>query len=590
MRLFCVAAANRISMMTMPLYGLAEFCILYKPPPLLKSTIMKSFLLLPFVFLASFTYAQTKLSVADWQSDLRFLQQTIHKDYSFLFQKITATEFDAAADSLYNAMPGMQEHERIAGLVRMVSLLKYGHTALRWRESQVIYHIAPINFYWFSDGIYVEGVSRNYSSILGAKLVSVEGVPVMQALEAVKPLVPAENDQFFKAYGLDYLLNPEALHAQRVTKELKKTVTYTFEKDGKSFEQTVGTLDTLQLPRTYGFVSRKADWLSVRDTGSTPYYLKNLDRIYYYEYLPASKTVYIRHSQIQDDPQEKIPLFYKKVFEFIDTHDVERLVLDVRLNGGGNNTKNKPIITGIIESKKINKPGKLFVIIGRRTFSACQNLVNELSNYTNALFVGEPTAENINFYGDNRRVELPRTKTPVYLSFAWWQDKAPWDNGPWLAPQLAADMSFDDYRSNRDPALEACLQFSDDSVIIDPMTYLRELFSAGKMEQLAADAKKMANDKRYRYLDLESQFNKAGYQLINSGQVPSAIWVFRLNTEIYPGSANAWNGLAEAYQQAAQTDNAIKCYNKAIGLDPGGAAGKRAKKMVQQLKADQKGN
>ena len=44
----------------------------------------------------------------------------------------------------------------------------------------------------------------------------------------------------------------------------------------------------------------------------------------------------------------------------------------------------------------------MFVIIGRRTFSACQNLVNELDNYTNAIFIGEPTAENINFYGDTR--------------------------------------------------------------------------------------------------------------------------------------------------------------------------------------------
>jgi len=29
--------------------------------------------------------AQDKLTAADWQSDLRFLQQTVHKEYSFLF-------------------------------------------------------------------------------------------------------------------------------------------------------------------------------------------------------------------------------------------------------------------------------------------------------------------------------------------------------------------------------------------------------------------------------------------------------------------------------------------------------------------------
>ena len=548
---------------------------------------MKNYLFLPLLFLFALTQAQTKITVADWQSDLRFLQQTIHKDYPFLFHKITVAQFDAEVDKLYNAMPSMQEHERAAGLVRMVALLKYGHTALRWRESPSRYHSAPINFYWFSDGVYVEGVSKNYAPILGAKLVRVEGVPVMQALEAVKPLVSAENEQFFKAYGLDYLGNPEALHAQHVTKALKKNLTYTFEKDGKSFEQTVATLDTFAPPRVYGFIKGNTDWLTVRDTSTTPYYLKNLDKIYYYEYLPATKTVYVRHSQIQDDPQEAIPVFYKKVFEFIDQHDVERLVLDVRLNGGGNNYKNKPIITGIIESKKINQPGKLFVIIGRRTFSACQNLVNQLSNYTNTLFVGEPTGENINFYGDNRRVELPKTKTPVYLSFAWWQDKAPWENASWLAPQLAVDMSFNDYKTNKDPVLDACLNFSDEHAVLDPMDYMRELFLAGKKDQVEAEAQRIVKDPRYRYLDLESQFNQAGYHLINANQLDNAIWVFQLNTRLYPASANAWDSLAEAYEKANQADKAIEYYNRAIALDPGSIAGEHARKALKQLKGVQ---
>ncbi|MBK8495339.1 MAG: hypothetical protein IPL50_10115 [Chitinophagaceae bacterium] len=193
--------------------------------------------------------------------------------------------------------------------------------------------------------------------------------------------------------------------------------------------------------------------------------------------------MYVRHSQVQDDPQEAIPAFYKRVFDFIDKHDVERLVLDVRLNGGGNNYKIKPIVTGIIENKN-QQTRKTFCDHRAQNFSACQNLVNELSNYTNALFVGEPTGENINFYGDNRRVELPKTKTPVFLSFAWWQDKPQWENAPWLAPQLAVDMNFEEYRSNKDPILDACLSFSDKDPVLDPMSRLKHLFQAGKLAEV----------------------------------------------------------------------------------------------------------
>ena len=525
-----------------------------------------------------------KLTTADWQADLRFLQQTVHKDYSFLFRKITKDEFDASVEKLYKEIPSLTETEILAGFARIVSSFKYGHTNIGWRESPVKYHVAPVNFYWFSDGIFVEGADTKYSSIVGAKLVKVEGVPVKEALAGIKPLVPVENEQYFKGYGLDFLTIPEALHAQKVSKQLKTKITYTFEKEGKTFDQAVEALEAFRLPRQYGFVKPNENWISVRDQSSTPNYLKELDKIYYYEYFPGSKTVYVRQSQVQDERSETIAQFYKKVFDFIDKNEVERLVIDVRLNGGGNNYKNKPIVTGIIESRKINQAGKLFVIIGRRTFSACQNLVNELHNYTNAVFVGEPTAENMNFYGDTRRVDLPKTKLPVFLSFAWWQDKPQWENDDWLAPQVAVDMSFDDYKNNRDPSLEACLSFSDKDLVLDPMRRLRDLFNAGKLDEVESEAKRMATDPKYRYVNFEQKINQAGYDLMNSKQVESALYVFELNTRLYPKSANVWDSFAEANWKANKTEKAIEYYNKAIELDPKGPTGDNARRMLEQIK------
>jgi len=525
----------------------------------------------------------TTLKAADWQADLRFLQETVHRDYSFLFKKVTAADFDAAVENLYKAMPGMQEHERIAGLGRIVAMFKYGHTSLGWRMNPFSYHVAPVNFYWFPDGLYAEGADQKNADIVGARLVKVEGVPVQEALGKIKPLVASENDQYFKAYGLDFLAIPEALHAQGITKELKKTVSYTFEKAGKTFEQTLQAVEGFHLPRNYGFVIHNALWMSAREQTATPFYLKNIDRNYYYEYLPGSKTVYVRQSQVLDDKEETIAAFYRKVFEFIEKNEVDKLVIDVRLNGGGNNYKNKPVVTGIVECKKINKPGKLFVITGRRTFSACQNLVNEFSNYTNAIFVGEPTAENVNFYGDTRRVDLPKTGIPVFLSFAWWQDKPQWENADWLAPQLAVEMSFEEYKTNKDPVLEACLHFSDKDPVIDPMAYLQELFMANKISELEAAANKMVTDPRYRYINFETRFNDAGYKLMNNQQMEGALYVFGLNTRLFPRSANAWDSFAEASWKAGKKDKAVEYYNKAIALDPNGVTGANARDMLKRM-------
>jgi tetratricopeptide (TPR) repeat protein len=530
------------------------------------------------------TSAQTNLTADQWQEDLKFLQSTVHNDYSFLFKKTTVEDFDKAVGTLYKEIPNMQEHEIIVGLARIVSSFKYGHTALGFRSIKGVFHQLPINLYQFNDGVYVQGVHQNYKQALGAKVIAIEGVSVDQALLAIKPVVPVENEQYFKAYGLRYMIIPEVLHAQGVIKKLSNTVELTLKKEGKTFKLQFNTLPEGEtVPTVYGFVEQKGDWLDARNQDQTPLYLKNLDKIYYFEYLPEDKTVYVRQSQVQDEPDENIPAFYTRVFDFIEKNDVEKLVIDVRLNGGGNNYKNKAVITRIIEAKKINKVGKFYVIIGRRTFSASQNLVNEIDNYTNAIFVGEPTAENINFYGDNRRIELPNSKIPAFLSFAWWQDKPQWENGPWTAPQLAIDMSFEEYQKNIDPVLETALNFDEEGFIIDPMAHLTKLYEEGNAEQIRIDVKKMVTDSRYKFFDFEDRLNQAGYQLIGDHQTEGAIFVFQLVTELFPDSANAWDSLAEGYLEAGQKDKAIEYFNKAIAMDPNGDTGKNARSMLKKI-------
>ena len=528
--------------------------------------------------------AQNKFTASQWQQDLRFLQKTVHDDYSFLFKKTTAADFDAAVEQLYVSIPGMEDHEVFTGIARIIASFKYGHTRIGFSDSPVPLHFLRIAMYHFDDGIYVQGVHQAHEKALGAKVVAIEGNPIKEVLEAVYPVVPAENDQFFKAYGVLYAQSPEILHAQGITEELQQSVTMTFEKDGEQFDLEIAAQEGLDVPISYGFIQQKDEWLQVRNQETTPLYLKNLDKIYYYEYLPEEKTVYVRQSQIQDDPSEDIPTFYARVFDFIENNDVEKLVLDVRLNGGGNNYKNKPVVTGIVRTEKINKPGKLFVIIGRRTFSACQNLVNELSNYTNAIFVGEPTSENINFYGDNRQVQLPNTKLNTYLSFAWWQDKPQWEGGPWTAPHLAVDMSFAQYVNNEDPILDAALEFDDENFVMNPMQHFTDLFLAGNVAQLEADAVRMIQDPKYRFFDFEGEFNTAGYRLLEGSRFEDAIYVFTMNTQMFPDSANAWDSLAEGYWKAGDLAKAEEYYNKAIQMDPNGRIGDNARSMLKKMK------
>ncbi|MGB5648090.1 MAG: hypothetical protein WBM55_13295, partial [Muriicola sp.] len=461
-----------------------------KNQPFFRQTM----LLIGLLFISMSIQAQATFTSEQYREDLRFLQQTVHKNFPFLFKKTTAEAFDAKVEALYEAIPRMADHEVLVGFNKIVASFEYGHTVLGYWEGVIPYHEMPIVLYQYDDGIFLQGVHKSYKEALGAKLLAIEGMPIEEVLKLMRPVVPAENESFVKAYGIHYLTFPEFLHAQKVLKTMSTSVLLTLEKDGRQFEQRIEAVPFERFPRQYGMVVPGEDWLEARDLCTTPLYLKNLDKIYYYEYLPEHKTVYVRHSQIMDDSIQAIPEFYAEVFDFIDKNEVEKLILDVRLNGGGNNYKNKPIVTGVIANKKINQPGKFMVIIGRRTFSACQNLVNELHTYTNAIFIGEPTAENINFYGDNSPVTLPNTKMNAYLSFAWWQDKPQWENRPALDPQIATGMTFEQYRTNQDPALEAAMASMGSDFITNPMNYFTQLFTSGKAELIKPEAARMLKD------------------------------------------------------------------------------------------------
>ena len=526
---------------------------------------------------------QAQMTSSQWQEDLRFLQETVHNEYSFLFKKTTKEIFDNEVEQLYSDIPSLEEHEIIVGMSRIIALFGYGHTDISFSHAEHAFRRLPFNLYQYKDGIYIQGVHQDYSNALGAKLIAINNLPAQEAIEKIYPAVNAENDQYFRAYGLNYLGIPEVLHAQGITPNLDYSVTLSLEKDGTVFQQSFEALPQGdRVPIQYNQVFAHENWLEARHQDSTPLYIKNREKLYYFEHLEEEQAIYIRHSSIMNDRTESMAQFYDRVFDFVDHNDVEKLILDLRFNGGGNNYLNKPIITGIIEQQKINQVGKLMVIIGRQTFSACQNLVNELSNYTNVVFVGEGTAENLNFYGDTRMIALPNTQIPIFLSYAWWQDKPQSQNADGTAPHVPVMMSFEEYINNEDPVLDAALSFSGDNFKPDPMDHIVNLFAEGRMDQLRTDVISMVQDPRYVFFDFESEFIKSGQSLLGANNM-AALSIFEMTSQIYPQSAKVWSALGDGYSKVGDVIKAKGFFEKALSLNPDAELADYTKGRLKEL-------
>ncbi|MFY8021301.1 MAG: alpha/beta hydrolase-fold protein [Bacteroidia bacterium] len=66
----------------------------------------------------------------------------------------------------------------------------------------------------------------------------------------------------------------------------------------------------------------------------------------------------------------------------------------------------------------------------------------------------------------------------------------------------------------------------------------------------------------------EGALNTLGYDLMAMGKLKDASVIFKLNTEIYPNSANTYDSLGECLLKMNQTQYALAAYKKPLKLDP----------------------
>lgn len=79
----------------------------------------------------------------------------------------------------------------------------------------------------------------------------------------------------------------------------------------------------------------------------------------------------------------------------------------------------------------------------------------------------------------------------------------------------------------------------------------------------------------------EASLNTLGYELLAERRFEAAIRVFLKNVEMFPGSANVYDSLGEAYAEAGEIELAIKNYKRSLELDPGND---NARKALERLK------
>ncbi len=399
-----------------------------------------------------------------WRADVAYFAREVKRRAYAPFASVSESDFDAAVARLSSDVPGLSDFQIVAELLRLLRPLDDGHAFAIPDQSKPGLGL-PVKFFMFPEGLFITAATDAYRETLGAQVLSIDGRPVDEVLAAVEPLLSRDNDQQVKWIGPEVLRWTPLLHAVGLIAEPDQVTL------GLRFgDRPTGTVLVKAVevgPHDYPMVAppprptrpRPEGWISLPDTvdAPMPLYLRNCDLPYWFEYLPDSAAVYFQFNGVADQPRESLAAFSERLFTFIDSNDVTKLIIDVRWNGGGNTYLVQPLLHRLIGCRKINQPGCLYVIIGRGTFSAAQNTATAIERETNAIFVGEPSGSRPNFIGETIPFLLPYSKTLVNVADLYWETSWPMDHRPWIAPELYAPPTFESYQQNQDPALDAIL-------------------------------------------------------------------------------------------------------------------------------------
>lgn len=381
---------------------------------------------------------------AGWTSDLDLLADRLPKLHKNLFFKTTPELFRTRVEALKSRLANLSSDEFAVGLARIVASAADAHTSIYVPVRAAF----PLMLYWFKEGIFIINIPREHKNALYGRITAVQGKPIRMVADEFASLIPCENDAQLQNVLPRFLASVEHLRGLGI---IGREATAEFSVESETGETTALKLEAMAM----GAGPAPAWVVNPSDADGLPLYRRRAGEAYWMELLPRGKTVYFKYNSCREMPSKPFAAFQKELLRVLAGPGIERLVIDLRNNGGGDSGILDPFIEALAGTNFGRTKGRLYVIIGRQTFSSAILNAIDLRKKTAAVFIGEPTGGKPNHYGEVRTFILPATKLAVSYSTKYFQ--AVEGDPATIVPDRMIAHSIADYRAKRDPFLEAIL-------------------------------------------------------------------------------------------------------------------------------------
>ena len=412
------------------------------------------------ILLCSVSSAQQDKSQA-WKSDIEYLKTELPKRHKDLFFRIDKTTFEGKLDELSNALSNKTESEIAISLQKIIAEIGDDHTSIDYQRILQSAGIFPLTLYWFSDGLYVLATLEKYKPALGSRIIAINDVPISEVTARLSSLLAKTNDALVK-HRIPNMLPSIALlrHFEIIDSNSARFGLV----DPNGAEKNL-LIDELNI---------KAPGPNIRFVGFTPksYPLSwsNQRSLFWSRFLEDDGILYVQYNRCWSREleekhgskarAEKMPsfeAFSSQILADLKKAEVRKFVLDLCFNPGGSSPQGTELAKRVSELSNINQQGKIFVLIGKRTYSSAVINAIDFKNNTEAILVGEPTSGKPNHFGEVNKFKLPNSGLSVSYSTKYFKYLK--EDPDSLMPDITVETTFNDFASGKDPMLDAIRQY-----------------------------------------------------------------------------------------------------------------------------------
>lgn len=354
-------------------------------------------LLLQLLFAFSITQDDR---VTTWKSDLLHFQKEFKTRHVSPFTKLTEAQFDKAISEIDPAQS--DDKEIVLKLWRIMAQVGDSHSNVS-PPANIAFTQLPFAVMYLSDGWYIFAADKQHQSLLRNKLIQIDDTPIEKACDKLKQLIAAENDSQTETQLKRHLIMNESLRFAEVTSGKEPVKLTVINPDGKQLTSEVKP------------IKGRANWVMGVKLESWPTHLKNNRPTYGMALLEKEKVLYVWYDQCVNNEKYPITKWTDEVMAKASDGSAEKVIVDLRRNGGGNSRLLEPLITQLAKSP-FNTKEKLQVLIGPSTFSSAMINAYTFRLRTKATLIGQPTGGSPNHFGEVRTFTLPSSKCIVQYS------------------------------------------------------------------------------------------------------------------------------------------------------------------------------